>query len=206
VHAAPRELPKFLDEVEQNLPANLDIHVVMDNAATHRTKLIRVWFAKRRRWHIHFTPTSWINQVERFFALPAEQQIKRAVSMDQTSRRHFRFVGTLSSSDDQQPSRTDSIVLAILASPFKSKLRTEILVDVHPVSPRKTEARKPQRPWFGPDGQPPESPHLELTWPRRSFARGYDTPVPWIKMRDTNYESRDHELRRLRCPPPGLQI
>ena len=122
MHAAPRELPKLLDEVEQNLPANLDIHVVMDNAATHRTKLIRVWFAKRRRWHIHFTPTSssWINQVERFFALPAEQQIKRAISIDQTSRRHFRFVGTLLSSDDQ-PSRTDSIVLAILASPFKSK-------------------------------------------------------------------------------------
>jgi hypothetical protein len=99
------------------------------------------------------TSSSWINQVERFFALPAEQQIKRAVSMDQTSRRHFRFVGTLLSSDDQ-PSRTDSIVLAILASPFKSKLRTGILVDVHPVSPRKTEDRKPQRPWFGPDGQP----------------------------------------------------
>jgi transposase len=47
VHAALRELPKLVDEVEQNLPANLDIHVVMDNAATHRTKLIRVWFAKR---------------------------------------------------------------------------------------------------------------------------------------------------------------
>jgi hypothetical protein len=75
-----------------------------------------------RRWHIHFTPTSssWINQVERLFALPAEQQIKRAISIDQTSRRHFRFVGTLLSSDDQ-PLRTDSIVLAILASPFKSK-------------------------------------------------------------------------------------
>jgi hypothetical protein len=53
----------------------------MDNASSHKTKLIRAWFAKRRRWHVHFTPTSssWINQVERFFALLSEQQIKRGV-------------------------------------------------------------------------------------------------------------------------------
>ncbi len=76
-----REFRKFLDEVERNVLANLDIHVVMDNASSHKTKLIRAWFAKRRRWHVHFTPTSssWINQVERFFALLSEQQIKRGV-------------------------------------------------------------------------------------------------------------------------------
>ena len=76
-----REFRKFLDEVEGNVPANLDIHVVMDNASSHKTKLIRSWFAKRRSWHVHFTPTSssWINQVERFFALLSEQQIKRGV-------------------------------------------------------------------------------------------------------------------------------
>jgi transposase len=76
-----REFRKFLDEVERNVPANLDIHVVMDNASSHKTKLIRAWFAKRRRWYVHFTPTSssWINQVERFFALLSEQQIKRGV-------------------------------------------------------------------------------------------------------------------------------
>jgi transposase len=70
---------KFLDEVERNVPDGLDIHVVMDNASTHKTKLIRDWFAKRPRWHAHFTPTSssWLNQVERFFALITEKQIKR---------------------------------------------------------------------------------------------------------------------------------
>ena len=74
-----REFRKFLDEVERNVLANLDIHVVMDNASSHKTNLIRAWFAKRPRWHVHFTPTSssWINQVERFFALLSEQQIKR---------------------------------------------------------------------------------------------------------------------------------
>jgi transposase len=74
-----REFRKFLDEVERNVPEGLDIHVVMDNASSHKTELIRNWFAKRSRWHTHFTPTSssWINQVERFFALLAEKQIKR---------------------------------------------------------------------------------------------------------------------------------
>lgn len=74
-----QEFRKFLDEVERNLPADLDVHVVMDNASSHNTKLIRNWFARRPRWHRHFTPTSssWINQVERFFALVAEKQIKR---------------------------------------------------------------------------------------------------------------------------------
>jgi transposase len=74
-----QEFHKFLNEVERNVPDSLDVHVVMDNASTHKTKLIRDWFAKRPRWHPHFTPTSssWINQVERFFALLAEKQIKR---------------------------------------------------------------------------------------------------------------------------------
>ena len=74
-----REFRAFLDEVERNVPAELNVHVVMDNASSHKTKLIRDWFAKRPRWHRHFTPTSasWLNQVERFFALLTERQIKR---------------------------------------------------------------------------------------------------------------------------------
>lgn len=75
------EFRKFLDAVEAAVPADLDIHVVMDNASSHKTKLIKDWFAKRPRWHRHFTPTSasWINQVERFFALWMQQQIRRGV-------------------------------------------------------------------------------------------------------------------------------
>jgi transposase len=75
------EFRKFLDEVERNVPTDLDIHVVMDNYGTHKTKLIRNWFAKRPRWHVHLTPTSasWINQVERFFALLTERALKRGV-------------------------------------------------------------------------------------------------------------------------------
>jgi transposase len=74
-----REFRMFLDEIERNVPKDLDIHIVMDNASSHKTQMIKRWFAKRPRWHMHFTPTSssWINQVERFFALLAEKQIKR---------------------------------------------------------------------------------------------------------------------------------
>ena len=76
-----QEFRKFLDEIERNVPTDLDMHVVMDNASSHKTKLIRRWFAKRPRWHVHFRPTSssWVNQVERFFALLSEQQIKRGI-------------------------------------------------------------------------------------------------------------------------------
>lgn len=73
------EFRKFLDEIERQVPPTLDIHVIMDNSSTHKTKLIRDWFAKRPRWHVHFTPTSssWLNQVERFFGLLTDQQIRR---------------------------------------------------------------------------------------------------------------------------------
>ena len=75
------EFRKFLDEIETNVPGDLDIHLVMDNYATHKTQLIRDWLAKRPRWHVHLTPTSssWLNQVERFFALLTDKKIRRGV-------------------------------------------------------------------------------------------------------------------------------
>lgn len=76
-----QEFRKFLDTIEANVPDGLDVHLVLDNAGTHKTKLIRNWLAKRPRWHVHFTPTSasWINQVERFFGLLTDNQIRRGV-------------------------------------------------------------------------------------------------------------------------------
>lgn len=75
------EFRKFLDAIEANVPRDLDVHLVMDNYATHKTSLIRNWLACRPRWHVHLTPTSssWLNQVERFFALLTERQIRRGV-------------------------------------------------------------------------------------------------------------------------------
>jgi transposase len=75
------EFLKFLRQIEVNVPDDLDVHLVMDNYATHKTPAIRKWLAARPRWHVHFTPTtaSWINQVERFFADLTERQIRRGI-------------------------------------------------------------------------------------------------------------------------------
>ena len=75
------EFRKFLDAIESAVPAELDVHLIADNYATHKTALIRNWFAKRPRFHIHFTPTSasWLNLVERWFGLLTEKQLRRAV-------------------------------------------------------------------------------------------------------------------------------
>lgn len=73
------EFLTFLRTIEANVPADLDIHLVMDNDGTHKTPKVRSWFARHPRFHVHFTPTSasWINQVERWFAALTEKQIRR---------------------------------------------------------------------------------------------------------------------------------
>lgn len=75
------EFRKFLDRIEANVPPDLEVHLVMDNYGTHKTKLVRDWLVKRPRWHVHLTPTSasWLNQVERFFALLTDKRIRRGV-------------------------------------------------------------------------------------------------------------------------------
>jgi transposase len=74
------EFRKFLDTIDEAVPADLDVHLVLDNYGTHKTPLIQRWLAKRPRYHLHFTPTgtSWINQVERWFAALTEKQLRRS--------------------------------------------------------------------------------------------------------------------------------
>ena len=69
----------FLRRIEGNVPARLDIHLIVDNYSTHKHPRVKAWLAKRPRWHIHFIPTysSWLNQVERFFALITDKAIRR---------------------------------------------------------------------------------------------------------------------------------
>jgi len=75
------EFRKFLDRVERAVPVDLEVHLILDNYGTHKTPAIRRWFAKRPRYHLHFTPTgaSWINLVERWFAALTEKQLRRGV-------------------------------------------------------------------------------------------------------------------------------
>jgi transposase len=76
-----QEFRKFLDTIEANVPAGLDVHMVMDNYGTHKTAIIRNWLAKRPRFHVHFTPTygSWLNLVERWFAEITNKRIRRGI-------------------------------------------------------------------------------------------------------------------------------
>ena len=64
--------------IERETPADLDLHLVPDNYATHNHPMVRAWLAKRPRFHLHFTPTSafWLNQVERWFAFISQRAIK----------------------------------------------------------------------------------------------------------------------------------
>jgi transposase len=93
-----QEFRKFLDCIERNVPAELDIHIVMDNASSHKTRRIRNWFAKRPRWSIHFTPTSssWINQVERFSrSSPSSRSSEERIDRPQNWRRPSTPTSTL---------------------------------------------------------------------------------------------------------------
>jgi transposase len=74
-----QEFLRFLDRIDQSIPANLDIHLVLDNYGTHKHPEVKTWLAARPRYHVHFTPTSssWLNQVERWFADITRKRIRR---------------------------------------------------------------------------------------------------------------------------------
>jgi transposase len=75
------EFRDFLGAVDAAVPAEVEVHVVLDNASIHKAPAVRDWLARRPRYQLHFTPTasSWLNQVERFFALLSARRLKRGV-------------------------------------------------------------------------------------------------------------------------------
>jgi len=83
-----QEFLSFLRHIDTNVPADLDIHLIIDNYATHKHPKVRTWLALHPRYHVHYTPTyaSWLNQVERWFGLITQQSIRRG---------SFRSVGEL---------------------------------------------------------------------------------------------------------------
>jgi transposase len=70
----------FLNKVNRNVPPELDVHVVLDNLATHKTPKVHRWLLRHRRFHFHFTPTygSWMNLVERWFSALTTKKLKRS--------------------------------------------------------------------------------------------------------------------------------
>lgn len=91
------EFRQFLDTIDDQVPADLDVHLILDNYGTHKTALIRRWLAKRPRFHVHFTPTSasWLNLVERWFGTLTQKQIRRGThrstrELEQAIRTYLR--------------------------------------------------------------------------------------------------------------------
>ncbi len=75
------EFKKFLTKLDKEVPVGLDVHLICDNYATHKTPVIKKWLLSHPRFHLHFTPTgsSWLNLVERWFAELTNKQIRRGV-------------------------------------------------------------------------------------------------------------------------------
>ena len=74
-----QEFVQFLDRIDQSVDSRLDVHIVLDNYGTHKHPVVRKWLAAHSRYHLHFTPTSssWLNQLERWFAEITRKQIRR---------------------------------------------------------------------------------------------------------------------------------
>ncbi len=70
---------KFLQKIDKSVPAELDVHLILDNYATHKTPAVKRWLAAHPRFHLHFTPTgaSWINLVEHWFAELTARKLRR---------------------------------------------------------------------------------------------------------------------------------
>jgi transposase/DNA-binding CsgD family transcriptional regulator len=95
-----REFIRFLNHLEKHLPPDQEIHLIMDNYCTHKSAQVQRWLKppKRRRFHFHFTPTSssWLNQVERFFALITGRMIRRGTfhSTQELEAAIYRWLAT----------------------------------------------------------------------------------------------------------------
>ena len=113
------------------MPPDLPVHIVLDNYGTHKTPLIRAWFAKRPRYHLHFTPTygSWLNLVERWFAELTTKQIRRGAhrSVSELERAIAEFLDAHNA--HPQPFTWTKSADQILASIARFAQRT---VDTHP--------------------------------------------------------------------------
>jgi transposase len=78
------EFIRFLDRIDSQTPKDKDLHLVLDNYATHKTPAVRRWLTRHPRCHVHFTPIggSWLNQVERWFSGLTDKALRRAVHDD----------------------------------------------------------------------------------------------------------------------------
>lgn len=93
-----REFVRFLRQLEKEVPPGLDVHLILDNYSTHKSETVERWLKPkaRRRFHLHFTPTSssWLNQVERWFGLITDRMIRRGTfhSVEELERAIYQWL------------------------------------------------------------------------------------------------------------------
>ena len=120
------EFRKFLDRIDAQTPAELEVHIILDNYGTHKTPLIQRWLAKRPRFHVHFTPTygSWLNMVERWFSELTTKQLRRGAhrSVTELERAIWEFVDA--HNDEPRPFVWTKSADEILASIARFAQRT----------------------------------------------------------------------------------
>jgi transposase len=114
------EFIKFLNQIDAAVPVDLDVHLILDNYATHKTPSVHRWLAKRPRYQLHFTPTSasWLNLVERWFAALTEKQIRRGVFRSTRELEDAIMHYLESSNENPQPfiwTKTADQILATIA-------------------------------------------------------------------------------------------
>jgi len=75
-----KQFVKFLNQIDREVPNDLDVHIVLDNLSTHKTAEVHKWLLRRKRFHLHFTPTygSWMNLVERWFSALTTRKLQRS--------------------------------------------------------------------------------------------------------------------------------
>jgi transposase len=114
------EFRRFLARIDAEVPAHLDVHLILDNYATHKTPAIHRWLARHPRFHLHFTPTSasWLNLVERWFAELTQKQIRRGAHRSTPELETAIYAFLEASNEDPKPfvwTKTADQILAAVA-------------------------------------------------------------------------------------------
>jgi len=133
-----KEFRKFLADIDREVPEGLDVHLVLDNYATHKTPSIQRWLLRHPRFKLHFTPTkgSWLNQVERWFGLLTQRRLKRGVhrSVLQLEKSIREYIAI--ANEDPKPFVWVKTADEILARIARFAVRTNELVQAQTVTSR----------------------------------------------------------------------
>ncbi len=121
-----KDFVAFLREIDAEVPAQLDVHVVLDNLATHKAPAVHRWLIRRPRFHLHFTPTysSWLNLVERFFGLLTEQALRRGSHQSTAQLRDAILAYVDAHNEEAKPFRWTKTADEILAKVERFGART----------------------------------------------------------------------------------